>query len=160
MKAPKVDERYEECAFSDIPPDIRWKPAPATRHQCPWRTFFTIGNVYKLIRILDTGAVTYFKLKDTGTVTPKDKLDADDEPARPRQPQLSVGTHVWFVDGNRWFELEVVEKSGSKGRRVTFKSVTGWDDKREVEWGLGTLLEFPTHSPLFARLRRINTRRP
>ncbi len=84
----------------------------------------------------------------------------DAEPAQPRQPCLRVGSRVWFIDAGHWFELEVVEKSGSKGRRVTFKSVTGWDDKHEVEWGLGTLFEFPVHSPLFQRLRHISTRRP
>ncbi len=84
----------------------------------------------------------------------------DAEPERPRQPHLSIGARVWFIDGGHWFELEVVEKSGSKGRRVTFKSVTGWDDTRTIEWGLGTLFEFPVSSPLFQRLRHITARRP
>jgi hypothetical protein len=159
-RAPKVDERYEACTLADIPVGVRWKPAPGQRPDCPWRTFFTIGNVYKLIRILDTGAVTYFKLKENDAVTPADKIDAEVVPKRERL-RLSIGAHVWFVDtDDRWYELEVVEKNGSNGRRTTFKPVTGWNDKRDLEWPYGELLEFPTASALYQRLRSINTRRP
>lgn len=90
-----------------------------------------------------------------------DRARIDAEPKPPRQPHLVVGAHVWFIDTNaRWYELEVVERNGPRGQRVTFKSVTGWDGGREVEWPYGHLLEFSTSSKLYLRLRHISARRP
>ncbi len=83
----------------------------------------------------------------------------DAEPAKPRKPMMNVGKRMWFIDfTTRWFEVEVVSRRGSSGRAVTFKSVTGWDAEREVEWPYPELFEFPTHSPLFQRLRHLTAR--
>jgi hypothetical protein len=159
VRAPKVDERYEECPYADIPADIRWKPAAAQRPDCLWRTFYTIGNVYKLIRILDTGAVTYFRLKEKAPVTPAAQLDAEPAPPAARAPSLHVGARVWFVaPGDHWYELEVVGRAGACGRRVTFKSTTGWDAKRESPWPHDAPIEFAVSGPLRRRLRHISER--
>jgi hypothetical protein len=87
-----------------------------------------------------------------------DRARIDAEPTPPRGPKLSVGNRVWFIDTTaRWFELEVVER---QGRNITFKSVTGWDADREVEWPYGNLLEFNPQNGLGTRLRHITARRP
>lgn len=83
----------------------------------------------------------------------------DAEPEKQRGPTLHVGSQVWFIDTTaRWFLIEVVERAGKNNNRVTFKPVTGWDDTREVEWPYGNLLEFPTDSRLYLRLRHISVR--
>lgn len=95
-----------------------------------------------------------------GAISPTDAERIDAEPKPQKRPTLRVGTRVWFIDTNtRWYELEVVERRGSAGRAVTFKSATGWDAAREVEWPYGAIFEFPVHSALFKRLRHISTRR-
>lgn len=89
-------------------------------------------------------------------VSDRERIDA--EPKPPRQPMLRIGTKVWFIDsGSRWFLLEVVER---RGTRATFKSVTGWDAERQVEWPYQGLLEFPQASSLYKRLRPLSARRP
>lgn len=94
-----------------------------------------------------------------GAISPTDAERIDAEPKPARRPQLRIGARVWFINtSSRWFEVEVVERRGSAGRAVTFKSVTGWDAAREVEWPYGALFEFPVHSPLFRRLRHISAR--
>ena len=81
----------------------------------------------------------------------------DDEPEPPRAPTLSVGTHVWYIDASaRWFEVEVVGRSTSG--RVMLRPVTGWDDRREVEWHYPALIEFQA-AAVRERLRHISTRR-
>lgn len=83
----------------------------------------------------------------------------DGEPKRPKRPALSLGAHVWFIDNTGlWYELEVVGRAGSVGRRVTFKPVTGWDSAHEVEWPYGDLLEFGLQSPMYRRLRPMTAR--
>lgn len=95
---------------------------------------------------------------ETSRASSREHIDAEPKPAR--MPTLRVGAHVWFIDTNtRWYELEVVSRRASSGRAVTFKSVTGWDAAREVEWPYGDLFEFPVHSALFKRLRRLSARK-
>lgn len=153
-------EDYEPVA--SVPEGLTWKPGPGVTTNV---MLYSIGNIYKLVRDRVTGAVQYFKLKDTGPEkSPNEKIDA--EPAREAQVRYRVGTMCWFIDeGSHWFLCEVVERTGKdratfgEPQRITIKSVNGRDADKQVEWPYG-LLEFPAkeNNPIFARLRPLKAR--
>lgn len=154
-KPPKLDDRYEPIDYALIPVGIKWKPCPpftgATR---AYVSMF--GGQYKLIRILETGAVTHYTLKDEGpAATPKAQLDA--EPGTPAQQRYRAGSSCWYVDNGRWFLMTVVSR---EGRRMVITSVTGWDAEREKEWPVGVELALDRYGELGKRLRPLKDRKP
>jgi hypothetical protein len=142
---------------TSVPEGLTWKPAMwGGRAANNITAMYSLGNIYKLVRVRATGAVTYYKLKDDTTATPKEQIDA--EPERKKQQRFRVGSQCWFIDTTgHWHLVEVVSREPS---RIVIKSVTGWDADREVPWEYGEALEFPT-SPtnrLFLRLRKLADR--
>lgn len=114
--------------------------------------FSTFGRLYALVRVRDTGECMYFKLAEPiPSVSSPEAIDA--EPLTRRRPYMSVGARVWFHNRGRRFLLEVVKKSSARGRRVTLKCVTGWDEAREVEWPQDMLLDLDRRNPLLGCLR-------
>lgn len=165
-----------------VPDGLSWKPAPGPSpgsrrgprkepSPFPWvnkarerqrrrRTgpaqtvLLSLGNLYKLVRDRDTGAVQYFKHKSVDApISPAATIDA--EPTRGHQVRYRQGALCWFVDNGRWFLVKVVKR---EPHRITIASETGWDADRQKEWALGVLLEFPAPGALFKRLRPLKDR--
>lgn len=146
----KHERLYEP--IESVPDGLTWKPSPGWSNTTT--TLYSIGNIYKLVRVRDTGAVTYFKLKGSDVPkSPAEKIDAEPKKERKR---LDVGSRCWFVDtGPHWYLVEIVARAPN---RVTIKSVTGVDADKLAPWPHSELLEFPVHSPLFQRLRKLSAR--
>lgn len=141
-----------------VPDGLTWKPGMG-RGDAKNTTLMSLGNLYKLVRSRDTGAVTYYKHKsvDTDAKSPPEKIDA--EPKK-KSVRFRQGTRAWFVDtGGRWFMVEIVRRADSPAR-IAIKSVTGFDADRTSPWSYGEELEFPAkhNNPLFMRLRKLSDR--
>lgn len=153
------EAKYELLNHGNFDPnEYTWKPQPGFHASKTHVTLFSTGNIYKLVRELATGAVTYYKLKDTGPeASSKDKIDA--EPT-PKQVRYKQGAHAWFIDtGGRWYCVNVVQRK-QRPDRIVIASVTGWDADRVCAWPYGGELEFPAdrNNPLFQRLRPLKAR--
>lgn len=151
--------QYEPVPAESVPADLRWKPAPWGGRPTKYlTTMFSLGNIYKLVRVRATGEVSYFKLRDDRPATPAEKIDA--EPARRQQIRYRTGARCWFVDtGDRWFLCVVVERKQNPGR-ITITPVTGIDADKRSYWEHGEALEFPAtrDNRLFQRLRPLRDR--
>jgi hypothetical protein len=150
-------EDYVECA--SVPEGLKWKPMVGRPHG-PVVRMLSIGNLYKSVRDLKTGAVTYYKHKSVDgdkEKSPAVKIDA--EPEWKSSTHYLPGARAWFIDtGARWFLVEVVKRTDA--RRIVIKSVTGWDADKQTPWGYGEELEFPArqNNPLYQRLRKLSAR--
>lgn len=157
----RLDE-YEPVA--EVPEGIKWRPAGGHPSKTHTRLFSTPGGFFRLERDRATGEVRYWRKKDMGpSATPKEKLDA--EPTRGYQVRYKVGAHCWFVEDNRWFLVEVVDRLGETPgtgteKRIVLKPVNELDADKERAWPYGELLEFPAYpnNPLFLRLRPLKDR--
>lgn len=149
-------QRYERV--DSVPDGLTWKPRkgrPSSAHT----TLFSIGNIYKLVRVRETGDVTYYRLREAfaDAKSPAEQIDA--EPVPLKQQRFRAGTFAWFVDtGARWYCVEVVSRDEG---RIIIRPTTGWDAERVSEWPYGNELEFPArpNNPLFMRLRKLNARK-
>ncbi len=148
----KDRDNYERV--ETVPDGMTWRPffGPGDAR---FTVLCTIGDFYRLIRDRDTGAVVYFKMKDTGPeISPKEKIDA--EPPKPKQVRFRKGTRCWFVvDTGHWFLCDVEDRLP---QRIVLRPVTGWDVDRQVEWQLVAPLELSSVSHAFKRLRPLAAR--
>lgn len=155
-------EDYEPV--ESIPEGVKWRPQPGQPSKTHTKMISTPGAFFRLERNRDTGEVRYFRLKDMGKErTPKDKIDA--EPTRGHQVRYRVGTRCWFVEANRWFLVEVVDRlGGAPGtgteKRIVIKPVDPLDADKQTAWPYSDLLEFPAYAnnQLFQRLRPLKDR--
>ena len=162
VKRPRKAD-YEPVAYEDIPADVQWKPAPP--HTGPKRAYLSMfGGMYYLERVLDTGAVRYFKRKgEAPPESPAAVIDA--EPERPKQQRFHAGTQCWYIHHTgHWFLCEIVDRIGGdresfgEPRRIIIKPLSDRDDKREIEWPFPKELEIVVNSPAFKRLRKLQDR--
>lgn len=143
-------EDYE--SVESVPDGLTWKPLRNEGGKT--RTvLFSLGNYYKLIRDRSTGAVQYFKLKDTGPAM-SDKAKIDSEP-KSAQHRLRVGSRCWYVDNGKWFLMTVVARDD---KSLTLQTVTGWDADRTKEWRTDILFQIQAHGELRKRLRPLKDR--
>lgn len=146
---------YEPVA--SVPEGLRWKPGHGPK-SARVTTLFSLGNIYKLQRDRDTGALWYYKLRDTGPEkSPAESIDA--EPTAKKQIRYNVGKHCWLIIDGRWFCCEVVGRT-QEPATITLRPTTGWDAERQTPWPHSETLEFtaqPTN-PLFQRLRPLKAR--
>lgn len=152
-------EDYEPIDTSKVPEGLRWKPAQAKK-SLKRVTLMSFGNVYKLVRNLETGDVEYFVHKESNVpMTSKEKIDA--EPAKRALVKYHVGHHCWYIDeGGFWFLMRVTGRDAS-GNKATFSPVTGWDADRMKQWMHGDIAFITQQgSPHFRRLRPLGDRRP
>ncbi len=151
---------YEQV--DTVPEGLTWKPGrgpQSGRTQGANTTLFSLGNLYKLVRVRDTGAVTYFRLRDQGPEkSTAESIDA--EPAPLKQQRFHVGALCWFISEGRWFQVQVVSRTQGSTARIVIRSHTGWDAERQTPWPLAGDLEFPAKpsNPIFQRLRKLSAR--
>ncbi len=154
------EAKYEQVDV--VPEGLTWKPQPGFARDKTLTTLFSLGNVYKLVRVRDTGAVTYFKLRGAESAcTPAETIDAEPEPLK--QQRFHAGSFCWFVIDSRWFMCEIVERrdDGRNPKRIAIRSRTGWDAERRTPWPHGEdPIEFPAYpsNPMFQRLRKLSAR--
>lgn len=139
--------------IESAPDGIKWKPVqgrPSKTHV----TLYSIGDVYKLVRVLETGEVAYFKRKDTDAISLSKKID--DEPDKAKQVRYRVGQMCWLIDdAGRWYCCEVMKRGP---RNIELRSVTGFDAERTAAWPYGEVLAFSPKTVLFRRLRPLKAR--
>jgi hypothetical protein len=163
-------EDYEPVATESVPEGLKWKPSKGA-HSKTQVTLFSFGNIYKLVRSLETGAAQYFKLKGSDVAkSPAEKIDAEpgtESGRKKEQVRYRVGCKAWFLDtGNRWYLIEVVARIGEnretfgEPKRIIIKSATGMDADKRTPWPYGAELEFPAKpdNALFMRLRPLKAR--
>lgn len=150
---PPSKDKYEPV--DAVPDGLTWKPAPfGGRAANNLTILYSLGNVYKLVRVRKTGAVTYYKLKDADAPA-RDKATIDAEPKRAGQHRLRVGSRCWYVDNGKWFLMTVVERDD---KQITLQTVTGWDADRTKEWRTDILFQIGANGPLRKRLRPLKDR--
>lgn len=113
----------------------------------------------KKSRVEAANEAAQISLADSAAPTDQAALDRariDAEPVPAKRSPLHVGSHAWFIDAGRWFEIEIVERSPNT---VTVRSVTGWNATGEITWPFGDLFEFNLRSPIYKRLFPMSARR-
>ncbi len=144
-------DQYEQV--DSVPEGLKWKPSRGTSKRVV--TLYSLGNVYKLQRVLATGEVSYVKLKDADDkMSPKEQIDT--EPEEKKDQRFREGSHCWFVsDAGRWFCCLVEARTGHS---IVLRPTTGWDAERLAPWPFGETLEIPSKSQAFKRLRKLKDR--
>lgn len=151
---------------TSVPGGLRWVTRAGYHKNLTYETLFSINNTYKLMRVRNTGAVQYFKLKDEGTkASSPEHVDA--ELTAPPQQRFRTGAHCWFVNDTRWFLVQVVRRIApvlrwvKTPKRIVIRSVTGFDALRRTPWSYGDELELiaDPHNRLFRQLRKLSARK-
>lgn len=165
----KFADRYQPIDASEVSSKVVWNRGAGRSHKA---CFYSLGKNYKKLVDLATGAVEYFKLKDTAeapihpwtpkpTATPTSSpVTIDAEPQRRLQVRYRLGVQCWYVHEGRWYLCEVVKRTPKPRSKMTIRPVTGRDSTREVTWPFDGDLEFAPKSTWFAHLRPLRDRQP
>lgn len=146
-------DKYTRVAPAEVPARLTWLPTAGRMKGVV--VLASLGDLYRLIRYLDTGEVAYYRRTDmhADPISPPEKLDV--EPKRPRRPQMRVGALCWYVVDAAWFLVEITDRHKNN---ITLRPVTGWDADRMLSWRFPDTIVVGVNSVNGQRIRKLAER--